>query len=121
MRLLLGLVALFASTALAADVSGDWKGAAETPNGTVERTFTFKVDGGKVTGETTSQMMGKSTIMDGKLEGDNLSFWITIKFQDNEVKVNYKGKVNPSGNEIKFTAEAQDGGFSIEYVAKRAA
>ena len=29
-----------------------WKGTAEGPNGPIERTFTFKVDGGKLTGET---------------------------------------------------------------------
>jgi hypothetical protein len=119
MRLLLALFAMFALVASAADISGDWKGSAETPNGTIERTFTFKVDGNKVTGETTSQMMGKSTVMDGKLEGDSLSFWITIKFQDNEMKINYKGKVNPAANEIKFTAEAQGGDFTVEYLAKK--
>jgi hypothetical protein len=69
MRWLLPIAALFAFSACAADVSGTWKGTADTPNGKSERTFVFKVDGNKVTGETTSQMMGKSTIMDGKLEG----------------------------------------------------
>ena len=48
-------------------------------------------------------MMGKSTITDGKVDGDNLSFSITAKFQDNEVKLNYKGKV--SGDEIHLTSE----------------
>ena len=119
MKSLIALLALFALSASAADISGNWKGTAETPNGTVERTFTFKVDGSTVTGETASQLFGKSTITDGRIEGDNVTFSIVVKFQDNELKVNYKGKVNPNGNEIKFTAEAQDGGFTVEYVAKR--
>src|SRR5712691_592815 len=105
MRWLFVLMMVFAVCASAADVSGTWKGTADTPNGKVERTFVFKVDGNKLTGETSSQMMGKSTIMDGKVDGDNLSFNITVKFQDNEVKLTYKGKVGASGNEITLTSE----------------
>lgn len=117
MKWLLTLMAVFALAASASDVTGTWKGTAETPNGTIERTFVFKVDGDKLTGETSSQMMGKSTIMDGKVNGDNISFSITVKFQDNEMKLNYKGKV--SGDEIKFTVESSSGGLSLEYTAKR--
>lgn len=117
MRWLLILLAAFAVTGLAADVTGTWKGTAETPNGTIERTFIFKVDGDKLTGETSSEIMGKSTIMDGKIEGDNLSFTITVKFQDNDLKLNYKGKV--TGNEIKFTVEIPNAGQSLEYIAKK--
>src|ERR1700692_3285641 len=103
MKPMLFLLAVFALSALAADVAGTWKAMAEGPNGSMERTFVFKVDGNKLTGETTSTMMGKSTITDGKVDGDNLSFTITGKIQDNEMKLNYKGKV--TGDEIHFTAE----------------
>jgi hypothetical protein len=117
MKRLLALLALFAVPALAADVTGTWKATAEGPNGTMERTFVLKVDGNKLTGETTSTMFGKSTISDGKVDGDNLSFTITVKFQDNEMKLNYKGKV--SGKEIKFTVESPMGGQTIEWLAKK--
>jgi len=119
MKKLLALTALLAFTALAADVTGTWKGTAETPNGTMERTFVFKVDGDKLTGETTSSMFGKSTITDGKVDGDNLSFTITANFQGNDVKINYKGKVSSDGKEIKFTVEIPGGGQTVEYTAKR--
>jgi hypothetical protein len=109
--------ALLALPALAADVTGTWKATAEGPNGTMERTFVLKVEGNKLTGETTSSMFGKSTISDAKVDGDNLSFTITIKFQDNEMKLNYKGKV--SGKEIKFTVESPMGGQTIEWLAKK--
>src|SRR5579863_9406309 len=89
-----------ALTALAADITGTWKGSADTPMGTVERTFVFKQDGGKLTGETSSNMFGKSTIEDGKVDGDSISFTVTINYQGNDVKINYTGKV--SGDEIKF-------------------
>ena len=104
-----------AITALAADISGKWKGSAEGPNGPIERTFTFKVDGTKLTGETESQMMGKSTIEDGKIEGDNLTFTVNANFQGNEMKLAYKGHV--TGNEIKLTVDF--GGNAVEYTLKK--
>src|SRR5260370_7119843 len=118
MKRLLFLMVAPAVIAMAADVTGNWKATAEGPNGSLERTFVFKVDGNKLTGETTSQMMGKSTIMDGKVDGDNLSFTITVKFQDNEVKLTYKGKVSASGNEITLPSEGI-GPTPLEWHAKR--
>ncbi len=117
MKWLLVLMTLFALAASAADVSGTWKGSADTPNGKVERTFVFKVDGDKLSGETTSDMFGKSAIENGKVEGDNISFTITVNYQGNEGKVNYKGKVD--GDQIKFTVDVPALGQTIEYTAKR--
>ena len=117
MKRIVILLVVFAFSLLAADVSGTWKATADFGGQTMERTFTFKVDGNKLTGETTSSRMGTSTITDGKVEGDNISFTITVKFQDNEMKLNYKGKVN--GNEIKFTVENPNGGQTIEWNAKK--
>jgi hypothetical protein len=113
-------ILVFALAALAADISGNWKATAEGPNGSMERTFVFKVDGNKVTGETTSSMMGKSTISDGKIDGDTVTFTITGSFGGNEVKINYKGKV--TGSEIHFTSEmagGDGGGQAIQWVAKK--
>jgi len=109
-----------ALVAYAADISGNWKATADFGNGPIERTFVFKVDGNKLTGETTSAMLGKSIINDGKVDGDNVTFSITAKFQDNEMKLTYKGKVNSKGDEIKLTSESAQGGQSIEWTAKRA-
>jgi hypothetical protein len=117
MKRLLVLIAIFAVTAAAADITGTWKATAQGPNGNMERTFVFKVDGSKLTGEATSTMLGKSTIENGKIDGDNLSFTLTVKFQDNEMKVNYKGKV--TGKEIKLSAEIADMGQTIEWLAKK--
>lgn len=117
MKWLLLLIAAFAMTASAADISGAWKGTADTPNGAIERTFVFKVDGHKLTGETTSSMFGKSTIEDGKIDGDDISFTITVSLGGNEGKVNYKGKV--SGDTINFKIDVQATGQTVEMTAKR--
>jgi hypothetical protein len=116
MKSLILSLLLFAFAASAADITGNWKATAEGPQGAMERTFTFKQDGTKLTGETTSSFVGKSEITDGKVDGDAVTFTITIKFQDQEMKMNYKGKV--TGNEIKFTVDGF-GGQTIEWNAKK--
>ena len=117
MRWALVLTFAFASFVSAADISGKWKGTAETQFGTFERSFDFKVDGNKLTGETSSDRFGKSTIEDGKIDGDNISFTISINFDGNEGKVAYKGKV--TGDVIKFKVEVPGVDDAIEYTAKR--
>jgi hypothetical protein len=62
-------------------------------------------------------MLGKSTIADGKIEGDDVSFTIMVKFQDNDVKLTYKGKV--SGDAIKFDVIGPNGDSLAQYTAKK--
>ena len=50
MKWLLILAAVFAFTASAADVAGTWKATMETPQGAMENTFVFKMDGANLTG-----------------------------------------------------------------------
>ena len=107
---------LFVVSALAADVTGEWKATVEGPNGSMTRTFTLKAEGTKLTGETTRSLLGKSTITEGKIDGDSLSFVINVKIQGEETKLTYKGKVI-SKDQINFTVEA--GSQTIEWVAKR--
>ena len=111
------LTLCMAVAAFGADITGTWKATAEGPNGPIERTFVFKQDGEKLTGETSSQLTGKSTITDGKVAGDEVTFTITAKFQDQDFKLIYKGKL--AGDEIKLHVESADGNFSIDYVAKK--
>jgi hypothetical protein len=93
---------------LAADISGNWKATAEGPNGAIERTFTFKVDGTNVTGETVSQFMGKSEIKDGKLEGEKITFTIKGNFQGNEMTIKYEGKATDSSFKLTSTFQGGD-------------
>ncbi len=122
MKTLLILLAVFAMAASAADITGNWKATADMGGQALERTFTFKQDGTKLTGDTTSQMMGKSAISDGKVEGDAVTFTVNVDFQGNQMRMNYKGKI-VSPTQIKFTVEMPGGGFggasSIEWDAKK--
>src|SRR5450759_201727 len=76
----LALMAVCAIVALAADASGTWKASVETPNGTMENTFTFKVEGDKLTGTITMGQMGEAPISEGKVDGDNVSFAVVREF-----------------------------------------
>ena len=105
--LLIGTIAVLAmlASAWAADVTGKW--VAQTPGrdgATSETTFTLKVEGTVLTGTMTSSR-GESTISEGKVAGDEISFVIVRKMGENEMKTLYKGKV--AGDEITFTREFQ--------------
>jgi hypothetical protein len=124
--LLIGFLALltFLATAWAADVTGKWTLQAQG----ADITLTFKVTGTVLTGTLdNSQMPGAVEIKDGKINGDDLSFYVMRKIGESDMKIVWKGKI--SGEEIKFKREAEGGqgmgggggqGQAEELVAKRA-
>ena len=112
------LMALAAVAGFAAEVAGTWKASVETPNGSFENTFVFKVDGSKLTGTSSNQMMGETAISDGKVEGDDVTFNVVVSRDGNEFKLAYKGKV--SGNEMKLTITLPGGDRTFEMTAKKA-
>ena len=118
MKWLLVLLAVFAMTAVAADVSGTWKATVETPNGTMETTFVFKVDSGKVTGTATMGQMGESAISEGKVDGDTVTFAVVRQGPNGEFRINYSGKA--SGDEMKITGSIPAMDRTFEMTAKRA-
>jgi enterochelin esterase-like enzyme len=108
-----------ASAARAADVSGQWRTEFDSPVGQQKYLFTFQSKDGKVTGKATAELGGQKRdveFKDTKLDSDTLTFVEMLKFQDNEVRIDYNGKV--SENEIKFTRKVGDFGTE-EIVAKR--
>jgi hypothetical protein len=111
------LMAVFSLTVMA-DASGTWKASIETPNGAMENTFTFKVEGDKLTGTITMGQMGEGPISEGKVDGDNVSFAVVREFNGNEFRINYKGKV--AGDEMKLTGEVVGRDRTFEMTAKRA-
>lgn len=108
--------ALFAMTLSAADVTGTWKAVAKDNTGEYKRTFVFKQDGTTLTGKTFSDRWGKSTIENGKIDGDVLTFTMTLVAEVGDVKVFFTGKAE--GDAMKLTAEAS--GKTLEFIAKRA-
>jgi len=76
--LLFGCYTAFAQNA----IDGNWKGSRETPNGTFEVNYTFKVEGNVVTGTWKTQF-GEAKLEDGKIEGKKFSYTISV----NDVKL----------------------------------
>ena len=107
--------------ALAADVTGTWKSEFDSQIGTQKYTFTFKQDGTNLTGKASSEVADQkreSELKEGKVDGDAISFVEMMKFQDNEIRIAYTGKLSTNANEINFTREV--GEFAKEeIVAKR--
>jgi hypothetical protein len=120
------VVALFAGAATGADVNGKWVADVLTRMGGSQRTtFTFKVDGSKLTG-TVATRTGEREITEGKASRDGISFAVVERMRDMEQKTVYQGNV--TGDEIQFAAQLQMppggmGGFipgpPMEFTAKR--
>jgi len=106
--LLVGAAALLVllASALAADVNGKWVAQVQGRQGTVENTFSFKVEGTSLSGTLTTPQ-GETAISEGKVNGDEISFVVVRKFGENEMKILYKGKV--AADQITFTREFQGG------------
>ena len=110
-------LAVLATVAQAADVTGKWVAQVPGRGGeTRETTFNLKVEGESLTG-TMSGRQGDVALTDGKIKDDALSFNVAMSFQGNDVKFVYKGKI--SGDEIQFTRQREGSDRSQEFTAKR--
>ena len=100
-------------------VTGKWKGEFDSQIGVQKYTFDFKVDGDKLTGKAVGERdMGTNevTLTECKLDKDQISFVENLKFDDNELRIEYSGKI--SGDEIKFHRKVADIATE-DFVAKR--
>jgi hypothetical protein len=91
------------SAALAApvDLSGKWVASLQTG---VHIELYFKVNGTTLTGTAVNSQVGESEMKDGKIEGDNISFYLIRKAKirgEADALIQWKGKV--VGDEIRFT------------------
>jgi hypothetical protein len=80
-------------------IDGNWKGTRETPNGTFEVNYSFKVEGSQLTGTWKTQF-GESKLEDGKIDGKKFSYSISF----NDMKLNYTGEV-VNENELSIKSE----------------
>jgi hypothetical protein len=109
------LVLGLALSVWAADISGQWTATFNTQVGEQHYTYTFKVDGEKLTG-TAKNDNGTSDIQSGTVKGDDVTFVENLDYQGQKLVITYTGKI--SGDEIKFTRDV--GGVAKEdLVAKR--
>ena len=110
------VLAAVSAAAFAAGVAGKWTAAIDTQIGVQNYTYDFQVDGEKLTGTAKSQF-SESQIVEGSVKGDEISFVENLKYEDQVLRVVYKGKI--SGDEIKFNRQVGELA-SEDFVAKRA-
>jgi hypothetical protein len=104
---------LLAGFAFAADIDGKWAGTITGMDMQIE--FTFKADGNTLTG--THIVNGQSTaIKEGKIDGNNISFIVTLDMGGQESKIPHKGVI--SGDQIKMTYDMA--GQAGEIILKKA-
>ena len=100
------VMAISATTAFAADISGAWTGQMGGPNGEgFQISFTFKQAGAKLTGTVAGPQGDTIEISDGKVDGDKVSFNVNF----NGMTIKDDGAI--SGGEIKLTVKAGQGDF----------
>jgi hypothetical protein len=102
--LLIGGLTTFAQNT----IDGNWKGTRETPNGTFEVNYTFKVEGTQLIGTWKTQF-GESKLEDGKIDGKKFSYSISF----NDMKLNYTGEVI---NENELTIKSERGEMKLTRV-----
>src|SRR5579863_4818649 len=103
------------TAAWAAGATGKWTATFNTQVGEQKYTWDLTAAGSKLTGRYTSTN-GNGEISDGKIEGDDLSWVEMLKFQDMDLRIEYKAKL--SGDELKITRKIADVATE-EGVAKR--
>jgi hypothetical protein len=109
------LALLLPSLLFGADVTGKWKGPMQTGDG--EAVLTLKCDNNVVTGTMLGIDGKEKPIIDGKLEGDNISLTVATEWQGNPMKLFVKGKV--SGDQMQINIAADNGYWSTDATVKR--
>lgn len=102
------LMGVLAVGALAADVNGKYTGEMQGRNGAQTITMNFTTSGGAVTGTVSNPRGGDDMkIENGKIDGDTITFDVTMAMGDNTMVTKYTGKI--SGDSIEFS-RAMSGG-----------
>jgi hypothetical protein len=94
------LALMLAAPARAADVDGKWTGSLDTPMGAVQVGFNFKADGATLAGTTTGPDGSEIAIKNGKIDGDKITFLVSIDFGGMSLDLNYTGVVKKDSMEL---------------------
>jgi hypothetical protein len=115
--LLIVFAVMMAASLCAGDVGGKWIGDVNTPDGqTISLTFTFKLDGEKVTGTVTGPQ-GDIQIADGKMDGETLSFGFDVDAGGQQLSFKCTGKL-AAEDQLKITMNG-GGDLNFEVNTKR--
>jgi hypothetical protein len=116
----LALAGALLTSARAAAIDGKWRAEFDSQIGQQKYVFELKADGEKLTGKASADrpQLGKTEteIKNGKITKDEVYFAETLKFQDQEILIEYKGKI--VGDELRLHRKIGDLA-AYDIVAKR--
>jgi hypothetical protein len=112
----LGLMATAALAADSPDISGTWTTSFDSQVGKQDYTYTWKVEGGKLTGHAKSNL-GEGDLSDGKVDKGMVTFVEHLNYQGMMLDITYTGKI-VSADEIQFKRDVGGQGGE-EFTAKR--
>ena len=118
---ILSLIVLCISISVfASDISGSWNAEFDSQVGKQKYTYVFTVAGTSITGEAAVNIAGtdmKSKIVEGNVDGDNVTFVETLNYSGQDLRITYTGTV--AGDEMNLKRDV--GGMGGETItAKRA-
>jgi hypothetical protein len=100
------------AAAVFADLNGKWTGNLTMADGnSFAVTYTFKVDGEKLTG-TAESPQGDVTIEDGKIKGDDFSFNVNV----NGMEIPHNGKVYADSVSMNLKISENNAHFTLKRV-----
>jgi len=105
-----------AALTFAADLDGKWAGEVNGPNGAMQISMAIKTAGESFTGTVTTQM-GAQEIKEGKIKGDELTWFTLFEREGNTMKILNKAKVTGSEMKVNVTIEGRD--IALEYTVKK--
>ena len=94
------MIMCVAMAASAAGITGNWKADLQTPQGTVQVSYSFKQDGETLTGTWQAANSPTIQISDGKVTGDHVSFVVKI---DANGGMTFAHEGTIGGDEIQLT------------------
>jgi hypothetical protein len=111
-------VEIAAKRVKASAIDGKWSGSVDFGGNAVEVGFTFKSEGATLTGTTTGPDGMETKISNGKLDGNKVSFDVTVDFGGTPLKIDYKGEV--AGDDLKLTLDFAGMPFEIAVKKQKA-
>jgi hypothetical protein len=108
------LALLIPTLLFGADLTGKWTGPMQSGGDAV---FNLKSDNNVITGSMLGIDGKPRPIVDGKLDGDNISFTVNSDWQGTPVKLLVKGKV--SGDQMQVNIAADNGFWNTDATVKK--
>ncbi len=106
---------IMAAPARAADIDGKWTGSIDTPMGAIQITCTFKADGATLVGSMSGIDGSEVPIKYGKIDGDKISYVISLDFGGMPLEFNYTGVVH--GDSLQMSSDFM--GMPFMFTLKR--